>query len=57
MTDGDGVFGEGRVALRCKGSRRGVVGDEKGPAGMGEGGLVDLEAGMGEAHPGLLYWG
>ena len=30
-----------------------MVGDEKGPAGMGEG----VEAGMGEAAPGLLYGG
>ena len=30
--------------------------DEKGPPGMGEG-VVDLEAGMGEAAPGLLYGG
>ena len=32
------------------------MGDEKGPAGMGEG-VVDLEAGMGEADLGLLYGG
>ena len=32
------------------------MGDENNPAGMGEG-VVDLEAAMGEAHPGLLYGG
>ena len=53
MTNGSGVFGEGGVALRWGDSGGGVVGDEKGPAGMGEG-VVDLEAGMGEADPGLL---
>ena len=56
MTDGGGVFSKGGVALRWRGSGGGMVGDEKGPVGMGEG-VVDLEAGMGEAGPGLLYGG
>ena len=37
MSDGSGLFGEGGVALRRGGSRGGVVREEKGPAGMGEG--------------------
>ena len=56
MTDGGGVFGERGVALWQRGPGGGVVSDEKGPAGIGEG-AVDLEAGMGEADPGLLYGG
>ena len=51
-----GVFGEGGVALRWGGSGGGVVRDEKGSAGMGEG-VVDLEASMGEADTRLLYGG
>ena len=56
MNDGGGVFGEGGIALWWRESGGGVVVDEKGPAGMGEG-VVDLEASMREAHPGLLYGG
>ena len=43
MTDGDGVFTEGRVALRWGGLGIGVVGDEQGAPCVGEG-VVDLEA-------------
>ena len=51
MTDGDGVFTLGNVALRRGGLGKGVVGDEQGTPCVGEG-VVDLEARVGEANAG-----
>ena len=45
MIDGDGVFTEGRVALRKGGLGIGVVGDEQGALFVGEG-VVKMEARM-----------
>ena len=52
MNDGDGVLTKDRVALRRGGLGIGKVGDQQGTSCAG--GIVDLEARVGEAHAGLL---
>ena len=56
MTDSGGVFGEDGDALQCRGAGGGMVADEKGPAGKGEG-VVDLETSMGEVESVAHLWG